>query len=96
MANWKRITLHLQQYWIREVLGKFPVMQHLRFGTIFPLSWEPSREENRRQLEYVKPPEVDSHNQSQATSQNKTDRNKSHMSQGNLDEFTVIKTRPNE
>lgn len=88
MPSWRKITIHLQKYWVREVLGKFPVMQHLRFGILFPMSWEPSRDMDRRQLEYVKPPEVDTKtNQPLQT----TTRGKSHMAQGYLDEFTAIK-----
>ena len=88
MASWKKITIHLQKYWAREVLGKFPVMQHLRFGTLFPMSWEPSRDLSRRQLEYVKPPEADN---DKNTQQPISSRGKSHMAQGYLDEFTSIK-----
>lgn len=88
MQSWRKITIHLQKYWVREVLGKFPVMQHLRFGTLFPMCWEPSRDADRRQLEYVKPPEVDNRNNVQPGVMNK---GKSHMAQGYLDEFTCIK-----
>ena len=88
MASWKKITIHLQKYWAREVLGKFPVMQHLRFGTLFPMSWQPSQELSRRQLEYEKPPEADNETNTQQTI---TSRGKSHMAQGYLDEFTSIK-----
>ena len=88
MASWKKITIHLQKYWAREVLGKFPVMQHLRFGTLFPMSWEPSRDLSRRQLEYVKPPEADN---DKNTQQPISSRGKSDMAQGYLDEFTSIK-----
>lgn len=86
MPSWKRITIHLQKYWVREVLGKFPVMQHLRFGKLFPMSWEPSRDMDRRLLEYVKPPEADKED----TQPRQSIRNQSHMAQGYLDEFTAI------
>ena len=61
-------------------------MQHLRFGKLFPMSWEPSRDMDRRQLEYVKPPEADGEN----TSVEVLVRNQSHKAQGYLDEFTAI------
>ena len=86
MKTWKRINSYLEQYWIREVLGKFPVMQHLRFGTIFPLSWEPSRDLDRRQLEYVAPPKVPSSPIPIDCRQGR----QSHMANGLLDEFTSI------
>ena len=32
----------MYKMWINDVLGKFPVMQHMRFGSIFSKNWIPS------------------------------------------------------
>ncbi|GKT17170.1 Phosphotyrosyl phosphatase activator, PTPA like protein [Aduncisulcus paluster] len=34
--TWKAVRVACWEYWIDETLGKFPVMQHLYFGTIIP------------------------------------------------------------
>lgn len=38
--------------WTNDVLGKFPVMQHMRFGSIFSKNWVPSA--NPEDREYGK------------------------------------------
>ena len=86
MASWKKINIHLQRYWAREVLGKFPVMQHLRFGTIFPMTWEPTVDKSRMQLQYVS---GRAHSPQEEVVERK---HQSHMSKGNKDEFTSIRT----
>ena len=86
MASWSRINVYLQQYWAREVLGKFPVMQHLRFGKLFPMSWEPSMDKSRRQLEYVNAPKADSGN----LIPDHRSGGRSHMADGFQEEFTTI------
>lgn len=86
MASWRKINIYLQRYWAREVLGKFPVMQHLRFGKLFPMTWEPTVDQSRRQLEYVNGPR-------RTDESNKIERRvKSHMAAGYQEEFTAIKT----
>ena len=87
MTSWSRINIHLQNYWAREVLGKFPVMQHLRFGKLFPMSWEPSVDMSRRQLEYVQAPKADAE-QKVGSHQNA---GRSHMADGFQAEFTTIR-----
>ena len=86
MSSWSRINIHLQNYWAQEVLGKFPVMQHLRFGKLFPMTWEPSVDMSRRQLEYVQAPKADAGQK--VGSHLNTGR--SHMADGYQAEFTTI------
>ena len=89
MPSWKKINLYLQKYWVREVLGKFPVMQHLRFGKLFPMSWEPSLGVERRHLEYVKAPDAE-----HLIHGGPLNVARSHIENGKRDEFISI--HPNE
>ena len=86
MPSWRKINIHLQRYWAREVLGKFPVMQHLRFGKLFAMTWEPTVKQDRRQLEYVNAPKRTEE------SVNMERRTQSHMAAGYKEEFTAIKS----
>ena len=86
MPSWRKINIHLQRYWAREVLGKFPVMQHLRFGKLFAMTWEPTVKQDRRQLEYVSAPKRTE--ESVAVER----RTQSHMAAGYQEEFTAIKS----
>ncbi|KAK8794706.1 hypothetical protein WA158_001687 [Blastocystis sp. Blastoise] len=54
--TWIKVNQGMFKMWKTEVLGKFPVVQHIRFGEIFPKSWEPSRDPHGREYGYVKPP----------------------------------------
>ena len=85
MPSWRKLNIHLQRYWAREVLGKFPVMQHLRFGKLFQMTWEPTVKQDRRQLEYVNAPKRTEE------SVNMERRTQSHMAAGYQEEFTTIK-----
>lgn len=61
-------------------------MQHLRFGTIFPITWEPDVDQSRKQLQYIK---------GRADGGQVEVRERklvSHMSNGNQEEFTSIRT----
>ena len=89
MPSWKKINIYLQRYWAREVLGKFPVMQHLRFGTIFPMTWTPEVDPSRQQLKFVN----GSHRPDERNP-NATGTCRSHMAQGNQKEFTEIQVTP--
>ena len=89
MPSWKKINIHLQRYWAREVLGKFPVMQHLRFGTIFPMTWTPEVDPSRQQLKYVNGP-----HRNDEENPNATYSCCSHMAVGNQKEFTEIQVVP--
>jgi Phosphotyrosyl phosphate activator (PTPA) protein len=44
LPSWAKVNDGLLKMYKGEVLSKLPVMQHLVFGTLFPASWEPSRE----------------------------------------------------
>lgn len=43
--------------WCSDVLGKFPVVQHLRFGSIFPLNWTPSKNPAEHEYAHITPPD---------------------------------------
>lgn len=45
MAEWARVCQGLMRLFQGEVLGKFPVVQHMLFGNIFDASWK-SKDEN--------------------------------------------------
>ena len=44
--------------WTNDVLGKFPVMQHMRFGSIFAKNWTPSANPEDREYGKASLPEV--------------------------------------
>lgn len=56
--SWSKICGGMYKMWVNEVLGKFPVVQHLRFGSIFPLNWTPSQNAAEREYAHIKPPEI--------------------------------------
>jgi Phosphotyrosyl phosphate activator (PTPA) protein len=41
-ADWQRVVAGLFRLFQEEVLFKFPVVQHVVFGSILPCTWEPS------------------------------------------------------
>lgn len=51
-TSWGKICAGMYKMWINDVLGKFPVMQHMRFGSIFSKNWTPSTNPDER--EYVR------------------------------------------
>lgn len=42
-----------------EVLHKFPVIQHFRFGNLFKCEWEPSANADEREYVKLKPPPME-------------------------------------
>ena len=43
VPSWSKMTSGMLKMYEGEVLDKFPVVQHLRFGKLFPMSWEPTK-----------------------------------------------------
>ena len=56
--SWSKICGGMYKMWMNDVLGKFPVVQHLRFGSVFPLNWKPSQNAAEREYAHIKPPEI--------------------------------------
>lgn len=57
--SWQKIFNGMYKMWKAEVLGKFPVIQHLRFGIIFPCTWTPSIQPSTAQyVRCLAPPPV--------------------------------------
>ena len=44
LPSWERTNKGMLKLYEGEVLKKLPVIQHLRFGTLFPCTWTPSHE----------------------------------------------------
>ena len=61
-------------------------MEHLRVGKLFPMTWEPSMDKSRRQLEYVNAPKADS---GKVLPDHRSS-GRSHMADGFQEEFTSI------
>lgn len=38
-VSWEKIANGMIKMYQAEVLGKFPVVQHLKFGLMFPFNW---------------------------------------------------------
>ena len=57
--SWSKICSGMYKMWCNEVLGKFPVVQHLRFGSIFPLNWTPSAIAADREYAHIAPPPLE-------------------------------------
>ena len=58
--SWSKICSGMYRMWCNEVLGKFPVVQHIRFGSIFQLNWIPSEDASKREYAHVAPPKMES------------------------------------
>lgn len=58
-ASWSKICGGMYKMWCNEVLGKFPVVQHLRFGSIFQMNWVPSENASEREYAHITPPTPD-------------------------------------
>ena len=43
VPNWKKVTGGMLKMYEGEVLSKLPVVQHMRFGTLFKCDWTPSK-----------------------------------------------------
>lgn len=56
-ASWSKICGGMYKMWCSDVLGKFPVVQHLRFGSIFPLNWTPSKNPAEHEYAHITPPD---------------------------------------
>lgn len=56
-ASWSKICSGMYKMWCNDVLGKFPVVQHLRFGSIFPLNWVPSKNPLEHEYAHIAPPD---------------------------------------
>ena len=48
----------MYKMWTNDVLGKFPVMQHMRFGSIFAKNWIPSANPEDREYGKASLPET--------------------------------------
>ena len=59
-ASWSKICGGMYKMWCSDVLGKFPVVQHLRFGSIFSLNWVPSKNPSQHEYAHITPPEMSS------------------------------------
>jgi hypothetical protein len=42
LPSWEKINGGMLKLYEGEVLKKLPVIQHLRFGSLFPCTWQPS------------------------------------------------------
>jgi len=42
LPSWRQVFVGLLKHFEVEVLGKFPVIQHFKFGTLLPASWAPA------------------------------------------------------
>ena len=57
-ASWSKICGGMYKMWCNDVLGKFPVVQHIRFGSVFPMNWIPSQNPSEHEYTHIKPPEL--------------------------------------
>lgn len=56
VPKWEKVMSGMYKMFIEEVLHKFPVIQHFRFGTIFKCEWTPSEDPTTKEYGRVAPP----------------------------------------
>lgn len=49
LKTWDRVMKGMYRMFDGEVLQKYPVIQHFRFGTVFRCEWEPSVDPNEKE-----------------------------------------------
>lgn len=56
LPSWSKIASGMLKLYQGEVIGKLPVIQHFRFGSIMPCTWTPSRTQKESYGNVAPPP----------------------------------------
>lgn len=56
LPSWSKIASGMLKLYQGEVIGKLPVIQHFRFGSIMPCTWTPSRTQRETYGAVAPPP----------------------------------------